>query len=147
MRTLWRISNYPTLEGLGGLRFSGRWHSQGHAIVYCSENTSSALNEMIAHQDKEDFPDTFQLLRIEIEEPFSVLRLEASDLPGNWRDQVHLTQAVGDAWIEGRQSLLLEVPSALAPYSQNVLINSSHPEAARCKITEIISAPLYPRFT
>lgn len=146
MRILWRISNYPSLNGLGGIKSAGRWHSKGHEIVYCSENSAGALTEMLVHQDKEDFPETFRLLRIEIDEPASVRRITANDLPVDWINRLELTRELGDSWLAGCQSLLLEVPSALVPESQNVLINPKHPDMVRCKITAITDAPLDPRF-
>jgi RES domain-containing protein len=61
---LWRISNYPDLSGIGGLRAAGRWHSQGRRIVYLADHSSSALLEMLVHMDRDLMPATSQLLRI-----------------------------------------------------------------------------------
>ena len=46
---LWRISNYRTLDGRGGLETSARWHSQGRPIVYLAESVSGALLEVLVH--------------------------------------------------------------------------------------------------
>ena len=48
---LWRISNYPNLDGTGGLYVSGRWHSKGHPVVYCTLNPSTSLLEILVHME------------------------------------------------------------------------------------------------
>ncbi len=47
--TLWRVSNYQTLDVVGGLYVSGRWHTKGHTVVYCTLNPSTALLETLVH--------------------------------------------------------------------------------------------------
>ena len=42
---LWRISNHVSLTGDGALRVSGRWHTRGRRIVYCSKSPAAALLE------------------------------------------------------------------------------------------------------
>ena len=65
--TLWRVSNYATLDGVGGTYVAGRWHTKGHPIVYCSEDPSTALLETLVHIeiDAEDRPQIFQVLKIQ----------------------------------------------------------------------------------
>ncbi|MFL6462844.1 MAG: RES domain-containing protein, partial [Bryobacteraceae bacterium] len=46
---LWRISNHADLAGIGGLRCSARWHSQGHRVVYLAWSPSAALIEAMVH--------------------------------------------------------------------------------------------------
>ncbi len=45
---VWPISNHLALDGSGGLRASGRWHSRGRRIVYCALNPATALLEALA---------------------------------------------------------------------------------------------------
>ena len=61
---VWRISNYDDLNGLGGLRAGGRWHSRGRQIVYCSEHPAAALLEILVHLDIDLMPEHFQLIEI-----------------------------------------------------------------------------------
>lgn len=49
MPTLWRISNYEDLQGLGGLYTAGRWHPLGQRVVYLSEHPVLALLEVMVH--------------------------------------------------------------------------------------------------
>jgi len=59
--TLWHVSNYAALNGIGGMYVSGRWHTKGHPIIYCSEDPSTALLETLVHIeiDAGDRPQIF----------------------------------------------------------------------------------------
>jgi RES domain-containing protein len=134
---LWRISNYATLDGSGGLYASGRWHSKGHPIVYCAWNPATALLETLVHLeiDAEDRPERFQLLKIEGPDTLSRERLEPSALACDWADDLSTTQGIGDAWLTARRTLLLEVPSVLAPETWNVLIDPHHREFGKLRVS------------
>ncbi|MBI3680362.1 MAG: RES family NAD+ phosphorylase [Acidobacteria bacterium] len=41
--TLWRVTNHVRLDGGGGLRAPGRWHTRGRRIVYCAPDPAAAL--------------------------------------------------------------------------------------------------------
>lgn len=134
---LWRISNYPSLDGSGGLYVSGRWHSKGHPVVYCTLNPSTALLEILVHMeiDVEDRPGRFQVLKIEGLDTLSRERIDVHALPAEWAGDVLETQRIGDRWLVEKRSLLLEVPSVLVPETWNVLVNPLHPEAQLLRIT------------
>jgi RES domain-containing protein len=134
---LWRVSNYQTLDGVGGLYVSGRWHTKGHPVVYCTLNPSTALLETLVHMeiDSEDRPERFQVLRVEGPESLSIEKVEADSLSPNWADDLSTTQAIGGRWLTEARSLLLQVPSVLVPETWNVLVNPQHVEANLLKIT------------
>jgi RES domain-containing protein len=144
---LWRISNYPTLDGTGGLYVSGRWHTKGHPVIYCTWNPSTALLEILVHMeiDSEDRPERFQVLKIEGPDTLSKERIEPGALAANWAEDTASTQSAGDRWLSERRSLLLEVPSALVPETWNVLVNPLHPEANLLRITRTYEHAFDPR--
>jgi RES domain-containing protein len=133
---LWRVSNYSTLDGVGGLYVSGRWHTKGHPVVYCTLNPATALLETLVHMeiDAEDRPERFQVLRIEGPDTLSVEEIKAGALPSNWVEDIAFTQNVGDGWLSEAGSLLLRVPSVLVPETWNVLVNPQHAEASLLKV-------------
>jgi RES domain-containing protein len=133
---LWRISNYANLDGVGGLYVSGRWHTKGYPVVYCTLNPSTALLEILVHIeiDSEDRPERFQVLKIEGPDTLSLERIEANALPADWANDLTVTQSVGDRWLSEERSLLLEVPSVLVPETWNVLVNPQHSEIKLLKI-------------
>jgi RES domain-containing protein len=134
---LWRVSNYQTLDGVGGLYVSGRSHTKGHPVIYCALNPATALLEALVHIeiDAEDRPERFQVLRIEGPDTLSMEEIESSTIPTNWAEDTTFTQSLGDRWLFERRSLLLKVPSVLVPETWNVLVNPRHPEADLLKIT------------
>lgn len=140
---LWRISNYATLDGVGGLYVSGRWRTKGHPVVYCTLNPSTALLEILVHIeiDTEDRPERFQVLKIECPETLSRKRIDIRMLPLDWADDITVSQAVGDRWLSERSSLLLEVPSVLVPETWNVLVNPLHSEFNLLTIAMLYDPP------
>jgi RES domain-containing protein len=140
---LWRVSNYPNLDGVGGLYVSGRWHRKGRPVVYCALNAATALLETLVHIeiDAEDRPERFQMLRIEGPKTLSRERMDIGALAPNWAEDVTITQGIGDRWLQERRTLLLEVPSVLVPETWNVLVNPLHAEASLLKITNVYAYP------
>ena len=128
---LWRVSNHDDLEGLGGERRDGRWHTaaRGKRIIYLSEHPALALIESLVNLkgNPDLFPDSYQLLKIAADAASAMILGE--DLPDDWRMNVAATRPVGDQWLRERRSALLGVPSAPSPESTNYLFNPLHPEA------------------
>jgi RES domain-containing protein len=66
---LWSISNHADLSGAGGLGAGGRWHSAGHAIIYCGTSPAACLLEALIHvsvRRPEELPLHYQLLAIDL---------------------------------------------------------------------------------
>ncbi|MDI4236292.1 RES family NAD+ phosphorylase [Bradyrhizobium sp. Arg237L] len=135
---LWRISNYPDLSGIGGLRASGRWHSQGRPVVYLADHPSTALLEMLVHMDRDLIPASYRLLRVKL--PPDIATEVVAGLPDDWRSQTMITRDIGDRWLDGSSSALLQVPSAISQ-GQNFLLNPAHRDAAKVSVAEIVQAP------
>lgn len=140
---LWRVSNYASLDGGGGFYVSGRWHTKGRPVVYCTLNPATALLETLVHMeiDSEDLPASFQVLRIEGPDSLPVERIDTDSLPADWAGDRNATQAIGDRWLWEKRSLLLEVPSILVPETWNVLVNPRHSAFDRLKITATYEHP------
>jgi RES domain-containing protein len=138
---LWRISNHRDLNGLGGERADGRWHSaaRGKRIVYLSEHPALALIETLANLKGNPalFPDKYQLLEVGVEDGLIRKNRYALGPDGRISQQtagMSWTQHEGDAWLRGGQSAFLAIPSFPAPFSLNYLFNPLHPDAARVRI-------------
>jgi RES domain-containing protein len=52
-----------------------------------------------------------------------------------------MTRAIGDEWLSSQSSLLLRVPSAVAPNSFNCLFNPRHADAALAKVLSATKHP------
>ncbi len=133
---VWRISNYATLDGSGGLRASARWHSKGRLIIYCAPNPATALLEMLVHGELEagDLPIQYQLLKIDIPDDIPYETVALDSLPVDWRRNSSITRQIGDAWLAAGRTALLVVPSTIVPETDNILINPAHPDSGRIRI-------------
>jgi RES domain-containing protein len=144
---LWRISNHISLDGAGALKASGRWHSRGRRIVYCAASPAGALLEILVHFeiDLPDLPARYRLLKIAVPDDAIVERIAMAELPGDWIENTAATQSIGDAWVAEGRSLLLAVPSAVVPATDNVLMNPAHPDAHRVRIEATSEHVIDPR--
>jgi len=140
---LWRISNYPTLDGRGGLETSAGWHTQGQLIVYLAETVAGALLEVLIHLELDSvrIPRSYRLLKIEAPDDVSIHSVSAADLREGWTEDETLTRTIGDEWLASKRSVLLRVPSAIAPETFNMLLNSAHEQARWLKIVSHYEYP------
>jgi RES domain-containing protein len=137
---LWRISNYDTLDGTGGLKAPGRWHTRGHRVVYLSSSPAAALLEILVHFEIQPgkLPRDYKLLEITAPDDIQIGKtIHITDLPTNWVAEQIATQRIGDAWLEKHSSPLLEIPSAIIPRTNNYLLNPAHPETSRITIASV----------
>ena len=140
---LWRISNYATLAGRGGISASARWHTAGRPIVYLAETPAGALTEILVQLElaPEELPRSYQLLKISAADDVAVKTVAPGKLRKGWRNDAVMTRTIGDQWLASRETALLRVPSAIVPETWNVLLNPAHTDAPRVRI---ISHHRYP---
>ena len=139
MGIYWRISNHVDLSGEGGRRFSARWHTAGHRIVYLAVSPTSALVETLVHLevDSEDAPDFYTLLKVSVPDEIAIRPLDPPD-GIEWKQDVTLTRQLGDAWLASVETPLARVPSVIVPHTWNYLLNPEHLDAQKIEIAEVI---------
>ena len=137
MRKVYRISKciyIEDLKGTGAANYAGRWHSKGTYILYTAATASLALLESVAHIAA--IPeDDYCMLCIEIPED-SILTIDIKDLPGNWyaNPSPGSLAAIGDYFVRENQYLALQLPSAIMPEDNNILINPNHKDFVKVKV-------------
>lgn len=122
------------------MKAPGRWHHAGRPIVYLAGSPAAALLEVCVHTCANDVPPEFTLLRIEGNSPV-IKTIKADELPGDWTTRPEVTCDIGTAWLEGRKSELLRVPSAIVPETVNFLLNPMHVGAPKFRIQDVFSYP------
>ena len=146
LRNLWRISNHKSLNGVGGLKYSARWHTSGKPIVYFAESPAGAMLEVLVHLEllEDELPRAYTLLRVEVPESVSI---ELIQVPAgeSWKTDHDLTRQLGDEWLAHRRTSLGRVPSAILPMTSNFILNPLHPDAPKVKIAETEQAEFDPR--
>jgi RES domain-containing protein len=136
-----------SLDGSGGLRAPGRWHTRGHRIVYCAPNPATALLEVLVHAeiDIEDIPVSLRYLEIDAPDSISIETVNVETLPGNWRSHQEATRRTGDEWLRSGRTALLRVPSVIVPMTWNIVINPRHPESTQIRIIHTYEHGIDPR--
>ncbi|MHB1698906.1 MAG: RES family NAD+ phosphorylase [Acidobacteriaceae bacterium] len=137
---LWRISRHSDLSGAGGLRAPGRWHEAGQPIIYLASTPASALLEVCVHTAANDAPPEFTLLRIEGPD-VAFPSVNIAGLPPDWPMKLEASRSLGTAWLRAGETLLLQVPSAIVPQTENFLFNPLHPDASKFRVAEALSYP------
>jgi RES domain-containing protein len=111
--------------GRGGVVASGRWHTEGHPIIYTAQSLSLAALEILVHLKQTQAVEPFLSYAAEIPDE---LILKPQSYPPRWKNRIEVSRAFGDEWLEARVTPALRVPTVLAPGEWNVLLNPLHPE-------------------
>jgi len=125
------------LSGDGSRIFGGRWNSEGRYALYTSANRSLALLETLAHIPAKLFRNKkYILVTVFLPDKAPLKFIEEKDLPNNWDalDIQHMTQKIGDNFLEEQKGLLFRVPSVLMPEEFNYIINPLHPSMKQVKV-------------
>lgn len=135
--TLFRFAHKAysnSLDGEGARLKGGRWNSKGVPVVYSSSSISLSLLELLIHSASYDEINSNILIRIHIpdslSQPRSVMKLKKG-----WQNDTGYSQFIGTEFLQSRSSLLLQVPSAIIPEENNILINPLHPDMKKVKIS------------
>lgn len=143
---LWRISNFRSLSGEGGLRYSARWHTAGRPIVYLAASSAGAMIEILVHLEltEDELPLEYTLLRVEAPASLAIEEL----VPGkgdDWKTDLSISRSLGDTWLEANKTALACVPSAILPNTFNYLLNPLHSDAKHIRIVSSSRANFDPR--
>jgi RES domain-containing protein len=138
---LWRIaSDAPDweahdLSGKGAELSGGRWNRKGRPAVYCASSISLAVLETVVHVEADDLPLNRFVVCVQVPDEVWAARTvqtEAS-LPVGWtaRPEGKVSLDIGDAWLAGGKSALMQVPSVIVVEENNILVNPRHPDAGK----------------
>lgn len=140
MNTIWRIVTARfadnAFSGEGARLFGGRWNRKGLPMVYTADSRSLALLEMMVQDDP--LRARYLLIPAFLPSEVSLRELEVAELGEDWRalSSRDRLQAIGNDWLQARESCMLSVPSAVVPAERNFLINPLHPDFLKIAIGE-----------
>lgn len=139
--TAWRITRKKYLDqafsGEGAKIWGGRWNPAGYPAVYCAENLSLAILELIVHLEDDIDIESFIAIPVSYDSK-TVRTLEYSQLPEAW-DHLPISPAsmrIGKEWLDEKKFLALKVPSIIVPIDSNYILNPLHPDFSQIKIGE-----------
>ncbi len=144
---VYRLSRKKYSEGLSGKGAAivgGRWNSRGTQIIYTAQSRALALAEVAVHLTVATLPNDFMMVEIELPDDISIAVLDPKELPKRWNVFPYnlQTQSFGDSFVKESENAVLRVPSAVVPGDHNFLINPSHPDFSKVKISKIEEFPL-----
>jgi RES domain-containing protein len=120
---------FNPLGGLGAVYAAHRWNNAGHPMLYTSSSAALALWEVVVHTRLAGFGTrtltevSYSGKSIETVAPETVLALSRGG-----KHEEELTRGFGSDWLRDQRSLVLQVPSVIAPYETNIIFNPRHPE-------------------
>lgn len=129
---VWRIcaKKYQSsaFSGIGGLYVSGRWHPQGHKIVYTAESLALASLEIFVHLESDNVP--LVAIKTWLPDELEIEEISLCLLPDNWQDTsaYPILQKMGQDWLISCRTPIVKVPSSIVPVECNYLLNPQHPE-------------------
>jgi RES domain-containing protein len=140
-------AGFPLLDGAGAAAsHSARWNSRGRHVIYAAEHYATALLEKAAQLNSIKIPRTLVSVRIALPSDASTDEVQQVDLPGWDSDDKMASQGFGDRWYDDRRSLILMVPSLVAPgFERNVLINQRHPDFRRVTASAVEPVRCHPK--
>ena len=142
MITAWRLDKAKRAKeaftGEGARRVSGRWHHQGIPVIYASESLALSVVEKFVHLGFDASHIKFVYFKIEIPDSVLVDKLKSADLPDDWTAEPpqDSTKDIGSAWAKKADSAVFRVPSVLVPKSWNYLLNPSHRDFKKIRISD-----------
>ncbi len=135
------------LSGEGARLYGGRWNRVGDAMLYFSQNLSLSLLEIIVHVEYPELPMDYSFVEVEI--PNSCIKtIESIDfVQPRWNTEaaINQLQMLGANWLKRKDSLAMQVPSAILHQENNILINPLHSDFEKLKIIGIDKLDVDPR--
>lgn len=131
------------ISGEGARRqTSNRWNSLGTPMLYTCESTALCAVELHQYIPPAFHPKNYVLLKIEIPKN-DVLTIDKTFfINENWIDNKHITQSIGDQFVNENKFLVMKVPSAMVTACFNFLINPNHKDLKKVKIINTIEFPI-----
>jgi RES domain-containing protein len=118
---------YPIFDATGSTIAPGRWNTVGSPMIYTSEHYSTALLEKLVHGSGA-LPPNQHFVTVTIPRGLTYEVFLPASLPAWDRTPASVSRTFGEAWCLDRRSVALIVPSVVARFDRNVLINPAHPE-------------------
>ena len=97
--------------------------------MYMAESVALAVLENLVQMSRQDFPNGYVCVTAVLPDSINIVTERDLRLRADLRELS--PQALGDKWIETKESAVLEVASAIVPTEHNYLLNPTHPEFAK----------------
>ena len=126
------------LSGKGSEMFGGRWNYPGIPAVYCAENRALTVLEILAHLDKDHWPNDRIMVSFEIPDESMIHKMDVAELDSGWNSFPYTdsSQRIFGEFVQSNNHCILAVPSAIVPDEFNFVINPNHPKATQIRVID-----------
>jgi len=125
----------------GSAKRGERWNPIGVDILYTSSSPELALVEILANLMPIRFDElpSYFLITIQVPDDESSSRYTVDQLPSGWNQPLRTphSQTFLSEWVQGTQTLSVQIPSAVVPFSNNIIIHRMHPQFERVTVASI----------
>ena len=111
-------------------------------MIYTAESSALAILEMVVHVET-SLLSHYVVIPVRFSEK-QTTRVAPADLPRDRRSHPGPDdlRRIGDQWLESCSTLVLGVPTAIAPAGWNYLLNPAHPDFSRLDIGDPVDFKL-----
>ncbi len=125
----------------GSAKRGERWNPIGVDVLYTSSSPELALVEVLANlmPIRLDELPTYHLITIGIPDQEAIRIYSVDQLPARWNTPVRTTELqlfLGE-WLQGTQELAVALPSAVVPFSNNLVLHRAHLAFEQVKVEAI----------
>jgi RES domain-containing protein len=121
---------FSIFDARGAALYPGRWNARDTAVIYASENYSTAMLEKLAGGNGR-LPPNQHYIKITIPRGLSFEVVTKDRLPGWDTPEPTVSRDFGVVWVREARSVVLLVPSYVARIERNVVINPKHHEFSK----------------
>jgi RES domain-containing protein len=127
---IYRIALTKYAGSLTASSRAARWNPNDVNVIYTASSRSLACLENVVHRSQLGLTQLFSIMTIELDDKIKKDIIKLNDLPEDWREfhQMPFTQHLGEKWLSGGRTAILQVPSSIIEEETNYLINPSHPD-------------------
>jgi RES domain-containing protein len=140
---VYRIGQTKYAGDRKGSGVDGRWNSVGQYVIYTGGSLALSCLEKLAHSSGTSlYAGNFSVTIYNIPDKIKIKEIPLAQLhrhSPDWHKVINYpyTQAIGDTWLQARETAILKVPSAIIDLEYNYLLNPAHPDFDKVKIKEI----------
>lgn len=130
-------SKYPPFDGGGAYRWGSRWIDSGRLVIHAASSYSLAVLENLVHWQSTQLPPTLVCVVARIPASVKHSRLIPEDIHND-----DSCREVGNTWFDEGKTAVAWVPSVVSPYEENVLINQTHKDFSKIKVSKPVSTKI-----
>jgi len=114
------------LSGNGSRMYGGRWNHAGLAAVYTSKSISLGLLEVLVNAKDLSSLQQLALMTIHIPDRLTTSVYTINTLDDGWHKNFNFSQNMGSKFLQQKDYLMFECPSAVVFSENNIMLNPMH---------------------